>query len=51
VRTCLDDNPSVVDTRAYLGEAREVVATEVHSVLEVLGYGPMGSASRTSPSW
>jgi fructose-bisphosphate aldolase, class II len=49
VRTCLDDNPSVVDTRAYLGQAREVVATEVHSVLEVLGYGPTGSASRTSP--
>ena len=45
VRTCLDDNPSVVDTRTYLGEAREVVATEVHSVLEVLGYGPTGSAS------
>jgi hypothetical protein len=24
----------------YLGEAREVVAAEVRSVLEVLGYGP-----------
>ena len=49
VRTCLDDDPSVVDTRTYLGQAREAVAAEAHSVLEVLGYGPMGSASRTSP--
>ena len=40
VRTCLEDNPSVVDTRTYLGEAREVVAAEVRSVLKVLGYGP-----------
>ena len=47
VRACLDDNPSVVDTRAYLGEAREVVAAEVGRVLEVLGYGPaVASRSR-----
>ena len=39
VRTCLEDNPSVVDTRTYLGTAREAVATEVRRVLEVLGQG------------
>jgi fructose-bisphosphate aldolase class II len=39
VRTCLKDNPSVVDTRTYLGTAREAVAAEVRRVLEVLGQG------------
>jgi fructose-bisphosphate aldolase class II len=49
VRTCLEDNPSVVDSRAYLGQAREAAAAEVGRVLEVLGYGPAaGSDSRKS---
>jgi fructose-bisphosphate aldolase class II len=49
VRTCLEDNPSVVDSRTYLGQAREAVAAEVGRVLEVLGYGPAaGSDSRKS---
>jgi fructose-bisphosphate aldolase, class II len=49
VRTCLEDDPSVVDTRTYLGKAREVVAAEVRRVLEVLGYGPaVPSCSRKS---
>jgi fructose-bisphosphate aldolase, class II len=39
VRTCLMENPSVVDTRIYLGTAREAVAAEVRRVLEVLGQG------------
>ncbi|HET6692749.1 MAG TPA: class II fructose-bisphosphate aldolase, partial [Pedococcus sp.] len=39
VRTCLEENPSVVDTRTYLGTAREAVAAEVRRVLEVLGQG------------
>jgi fructose-bisphosphate aldolase class II len=39
VRTCLEENPSAVDTRIYLGTAREAVAAEVRSVLEVLGQG------------
>jgi fructose-bisphosphate aldolase class II len=39
VRTCLEENPSVVDTRIYLGTAREAVAAEVRRVLEVLGQG------------
>ena len=39
VRTCLQENPSVVDTRSYLGPAREAVAAEVRRVLEVLGQG------------
>ena len=55
VRACLEDNPSVVDTRTYLGEAREVVAAEVGRVLEVLGYGPAtapSSSRGTTPgSW
>jgi fructose-bisphosphate aldolase class II len=38
VRTCLED-PSVVDTRSYLGTAREAVVAEVRRVLEVLGQG------------
>ena len=47
VRACLEDNPSVVDTRTYLGEAREVMAAEVGRVLGVLGYGPaVASRSR-----
>jgi fructose-bisphosphate aldolase class II len=45
VRTCLQDNPSVVDSRTYLGQAREAVAAEAGRVLAVLGYG---SASRKS---
>jgi fructose-bisphosphate aldolase class II len=36
VRTCLEENPSVVDTRKYLGKAREVVAAEVSRILQVL---------------
>jgi len=49
VRACLEDNPSVVDTRTYLGEAREVMAAEVGRVLGVLGYGPaVASRSRTT---
>jgi fructose-bisphosphate aldolase class II len=43
VRTYLEDNPSVVDSRSYLGKAREAVAAEVGRVLEVLGYGPAGA--------
>jgi fructose-bisphosphate aldolase class II len=39
VRADLEVDPSVVDTRAYLGKAREAVAAEVSRVLEVLGYG------------
>jgi fructose-bisphosphate aldolase, class II len=39
VRAGLDADPSLVDTRAYLGPAREAVAAEVGRVLEVLGYG------------
>ena len=45
VRSCLDDNPSAVDSRSYLGRAREAVAAEVGRVLEVLGYGPAGGPS------
>jgi fructose-bisphosphate aldolase class II len=39
VRAGLEVDPSVVDTRTYLGKAREAVAAEVSRVLEVLGYG------------
>lgn len=39
VRAYLDENPSDVDTRAYLGRAREVVAAEVSRLLQVLGSG------------
>jgi hypothetical protein len=35
----LDAHPSDVDTRAYLGRAREVVAAEVSRLLQVLGSG------------
>jgi fructose-bisphosphate aldolase, class II len=45
VRSCLDDNPSAVDSRSYLGQAREAMAAEVGRVLEVLGYGPAGGPS------
>jgi fructose-bisphosphate aldolase, class II len=45
VRTCLDDDRSAVDSRTYLGKAREGVAAEVGRVLEVLGYGPAGGPS------
>jgi fructose-bisphosphate aldolase class II len=37
VRTCLEENPSLVDTRTYLGKAREAVAAEVRRVLQVVG--------------
>ena len=39
VRAYLDAHPSGVDTRAYLGRAREVVAAEVSRLLQVLGSG------------
>jgi fructose-bisphosphate aldolase, class II len=39
VRASLEENPSEVDTRAYLGRAREVVAAEVSRLLRVLGSG------------
>jgi fructose-bisphosphate aldolase class II len=39
VRARLEEDPSVVDTRAYLGPAREAVAAEVGRALEVLGQG------------
>jgi fructose-bisphosphate aldolase class II len=45
VRGRLDDDPSAVDSRSYLGPAREAVAAEVGRVLEVLGYGPGGGPS------
>ena len=54
VRACLEENPSVVDTRKYLGKAREVVAAEVSRLLQVLGYrrerSPSGGALRTQRS-
>jgi fructose-bisphosphate aldolase class II len=45
VRAYLDENPSDVDTRAYLGRAREVVAAEVSRLLQVLGSGRGRSAA------
>jgi fructose-bisphosphate aldolase class II len=45
VRSRLDDDPTAVDSRSYLGQAREAVAAEVGRVLEVLGYGPAGGPS------
>lgn len=39
VRAYLDEHPSDVDTRAYLGRAREVVAAEVSRLLQLLGSG------------
>ena len=44
VRAFLEENPSVVDTRKYLGKAREVVAAEVSRLLHVLN----DSAPRSS---
>jgi fructose-bisphosphate aldolase class II len=44
VRAYLEENPSDVDTRAYLGRAREVVAAEVSRLLQVLGSGRARSA-------
>jgi len=38
VRTCLND-PSLFDTRIYLGTAREAVVAEVRQVPQVLGQG------------
>ena len=45
VRAYLEENPSDVDTRAYLGRAREVVAAEVSRLLQVLGSGRERSAA------
>jgi fructose-bisphosphate aldolase, class II len=39
VRIYLEQNSSDVDTRAYLGRAREAVAAEVSRLLQVLGSG------------
>jgi fructose-bisphosphate aldolase, class II len=44
VRAHLEENPSGVDTRPYLGRAREVVAAEVSRLLRVLGSGRERSA-------
>ena len=44
VRAYLEENPSDVDTRAYLGRGREVVAAEVSRLLQVLGSGRGRSA-------
>jgi fructose-bisphosphate aldolase, class II len=44
VRAYLQEHPSDVDTRAYLGKAREVVAAEVSRLLRVLGSGRGRSA-------
>ncbi len=40
VRAYLEEHPADVDTRAYLGRAREVVAAEVSRLLQVLGREP-----------
>jgi fructose-bisphosphate aldolase class II len=37
VRAHLEEHPSEVDTRAYLGPAREAVAAEVCRLLQLLG--------------
>jgi fructose-bisphosphate aldolase, class II len=44
VRAHLEEHPSDVDTRVYLGRAREVVAAEVSRLLQVLGSGRRQSA-------
>ena len=44
VRAYLEENPSDVDTRAYLGRGREAVAAEVSRLLQVLGSGRGRSA-------
>jgi fructose-bisphosphate aldolase class II len=55
VRAYLEEHPSVVDPRTYLGKARAAVAVEVSHLLHVLGYGrarsPGGDAlqARLSP--
>jgi fructose-bisphosphate aldolase class II len=49
VRAYLEENPSVVDTRKYLGKAREVVAAEVRRLLQVLGYGRERPPSGVQP--
>ncbi len=40
VRAYLEEHPADVDTRAYLGRAREVVTAEVSRLLQVLGREP-----------
>jgi fructose-bisphosphate aldolase class II len=45
VRAHLEQHPSDVDTRAYLGRGREVVAAEVSRLLQVLGSGRQRSAA------
>jgi len=42
VRAYLEEHPSDVDSRAYLGRAREVVAAEVSRLLQLLGSGGAG---------
>ena len=37
VRACLEENPSVVDPRSYLGSARTAMAAEVSRLLQLLG--------------
>src|SRR4029453_4704476 len=44
VRAHLEEDPAVVDSRAYLGRAREVVAAEVSRLLQLLGSGRERSA-------
>jgi fructose-bisphosphate aldolase, class II len=44
VRAYLEENPSDVDSRAYLGKAREAVAVEVSRLLQALGSGRERSA-------
>jgi fructose-bisphosphate aldolase, class II len=44
LRAYLEEHPSDVDSRAYLGRAREVVAAEVSRLLRVLGSGRGRSA-------
>jgi hypothetical protein len=39
VRAYLEEHPADVDTRAYLGRAREAVAAEVSRLLLLLGAG------------
>jgi fructose-bisphosphate aldolase class II len=45
VRAHLEQHSSDVDTRAYLGRGREVVAAEVSRLLQVLGSGRQRSAA------
>jgi hypothetical protein len=39
VRICLNENPSLFDTRIDLGTAHEAVVAEVRHVPQVLGQG------------